>query len=327
MRKQHRFLKAAAVFAALSAGASTAADQPQTYPYKPIRYIVGFTPGTATDIVARIIGQKLTERWGQQVIVDNRVGAAGTISAAMVARADPDGYTLYMAASTFVVTPFLMPVTYDIFKDFAPVILMVDLPTVLIVPPQLQINSVKELIALAKAKPGQLNYADTGPGTSSQVGAELLRSLGGIDLTQVSFKSASDALNGVVRNDIAVYYPNLAAALPLIRQGRVKALAVSSAKRTAAAPDIPPMADSVPGFDSATFYGIVVPARTPKAVIARLHAEVTEILQLPDVRERLLGLGAEVIGGPPQVLTDRMRKEYTQVGKLVKEIEARDKKR
>ena len=195
-----------------------AAAQTQPYPYKPIRYIVGFTPGTATDIVARIVGQKLSERWGQQVIVDNRVGAAGTISAAMVARADPDGYTLYMAASTFVVTPFLMPVTYDIFKDFAPVILMVDLPTVLIVPPQLGVNSVKELIALAKSKPGALNYADTGPGTSSQVGAELLRSLAGINLTQVSFKSAADALNGVVRGDIGVYYPNLAAALPLIKQ-------------------------------------------------------------------------------------------------------------
>jgi tripartite-type tricarboxylate transporter receptor subunit TctC len=327
MRPTLKVLTAAALIATVVPAAVSAAEAQQPYPNKPIRYIVGFTPGTATDIVARIIGQKLTERWGQQVIVDNRVGAAGTISAAMVARADPDGYTLYMAASTFVVTPFLMPVTYDIFKDFAPVILMVDLPTVLIVPPQLQINSVRELIALAKAKPGQLNYADTGPGTSSQVGAELLRSLAGIDLTQVSFKSASDALNGVVRNDIAVYYPNLAAALPLIKQGRVKALAVSSAKRTAAAPDIPPMADSVPGFDSATFYGIVVPARTPKAIIAKLHDEVAAIIELPDVRERLLGLGAEVIGGPPQVLADRMRKEHTQVGKLVKEIEAREKKR
>jgi tripartite-type tricarboxylate transporter receptor subunit TctC len=315
-------LAAVALTAALPAAA-----QQQAYPYKPIRYIVGFTPGTATDIVARIVGQKLSERWGQQVIVDNRVGAAGTISAAMVARADPDGYTLYMAASTFVVTPFLMPVTYDIFKDFAPVILMVDLPTVLIVPPQLGVNSVKELIALAKSKPGSLNYADTGPGTSSQVGAELLRSLAGIDLTQVSFKSAADALNGVVRGDIGVYYPNLAAALPLIKQGRVKALAVSSAKRTTAAPDIPSMADSVPGFDSATFYGIVVPARTPKPIIAKLQAEVAAILELPDIREKLLGLGAEVISGSPQVLTDRMRKEHMQVGKLVKEIEAREKKR
>lgn len=303
------------------------AAQTQPYPYKPIRYIVGFTPGTATDIVARIVGQKLSERWGQQVIVDNRVGAAGTISAAMVARADPDGYTLYMAASTFVVTPFLMPVTYDIFKDFAPVILMVDLPTVLIVPPQLGVNSVKELIALAKSKPGALNYADTGPGTSSQVGAELLRSLAGINLTQVSFKSAADALNGVVRGDIGVYYPNLAAALPLIKQGRVKALAISSAKRTAAAPDIPSMADSVPGFDSATFYGIVVPARTPKPLIAKLNAEVAAILELPDIREKLLGLGAEVISGPPHALADRMRKEHTQVGKLVKEIETREPKR
>jgi tripartite-type tricarboxylate transporter receptor subunit TctC len=319
-----RSLKAAMIACAFAATAAGA----QSYPEKPLRFIVGFTPGTATDIVARMVGVKLTERWGQQVIVDNRVGAAGTISAGIAARAEPDGYTLYMAATTFVVSPFFMAgVTYDIFKDFEPVILMVDLPTVLIVPPQLQLNSVKDLVALAKSRPGKLNYATTGKGTASHLGAELLRSLTGVDIVEVPFKSAADALNGVVRGDLALYYPNLAAALPLIKQGRVKALAVSSAKRSQAAPDVPAMAESVPGFDSSTFYGMVVPARTPKAVIAKLNSEVAAVLALPDVRERLVGLGADVLGGPPQALSDRMRAEHKRFSTLVKEIEAREGKR
>ena len=236
----------------------------QSYPSKSIRYIVGFTPGTATDIVARLVSNKLTQRWGQQVVVDNRVGASGTISVALAARAEPDGYTLYMASSTMVVSPFFMAnVSYDIFEDFAPVILMVGMPTVLIVPPQLQLNSLSDLIALAKTKPGQLNYAHSGCGTGSHIGAEMLSALAGVELTEVSFKSSTDAMNGVVRGEIAVYFPNLAAVMPYMKLGRVKALAVSSTKRSEAAPELPSMAESLPGFDSASFYGIVVPARTP----------------------------------------------------------------
>src|ERR1043166_6492978 len=208
---------------ALAAWLLIGAAYAQTYPDKPVRYLVGFTPGTATDIVARLVSGKLTERWGQQVIVDNRVGAAGTISAGMAARADPDGYTLYMASSTMVVSPFFIAgVNYDVFKDFTPVILMVSMPTVLIVPPQMQLSSVQDLIALAKARPGQLDYAHSGRGHGSHIAAELLAALAGIELTEVSFKSSTDALNGVVRGDIAVYYPNLAAVMPLMKQGRVK---------------------------------------------------------------------------------------------------------
>ena len=312
---------AVAVLAAAGADA-------QPYPSRPIRYIVGFTPGTATDIVARLVSQKLSERWGQQVIVDNRVGAAGTISVATAARADPDGHTLYMASSTMVVSPYFIPnVSYDIFKDFAPVILMVSLPTVLIVPPQLQLSSVRDLVALAKSKPGQLNYAHSGRGTGSHVGAEMLSALGGIDLTEVSFKSSTDAMNSVVRGDVAVYFPNLAAALPYLQQNRVKALAVSSARRSQVAPAIPTMTESIPGFDTAAFYGIVVPARTPRQIVAKLNSEVTAILELPDVRERLLSLGADVIAGPPAALTERMKVEREQVIKVVKRIEAREGKR
>lgn len=297
----------------------------QNYPTRPMRYIVGFTPGTATDIVARLVAGKLTERWGQQVIVDNRVGAAGTISASIVARATPDGHTLYMASSTFVVSPFFIQgVTYDNFSDFDPVILMVNLPTVLVVPPQFNLNSVSDLIALAKAKKGQLNYAHSGRGTASQVGAELMSILSGIDLTEVAFKSSTDAVIGVTRGEIAVYFQNLAAAMPYIKQGRIKALAISTAKRSAALPDVPAMAETLGEFDTSSFYGIVVPAKTPKAVIAKLNAEVNAIINLPDMRERLVALGSVVVGGPPEALTKRMGDEREQVIKVVKRIEARD---
>jgi tripartite-type tricarboxylate transporter receptor subunit TctC len=315
-------MKLALGLAAACLAASTLA---QNYPNRPIRYIVGFTPGTATDIVARLIGAKLTERWGQQVIVDNRVGAAGTIGAGIAARSEPDGHTLYMGSSTLVDAPFFIKgVPYDVFKDFDPVVLMVSLPTVLVVPPQLNLNSVGDFIALAKAKKGQLNYAHSGRGTSSQIGAELMGLLAGIDLTEVAFKSSTDATIGVSRGEIAVYFQNLAAAMPYIKQGRVKALALSSAKRTPAMPDLPTMAETLPGFDMASFYGIIVPARTPKAIISKLNAEVNAVIVLPDVRERLTSLGGEVVGGGPENLRNRMLLERDQVVKVVKRIEARD---
>jgi len=246
----------------------------------------------------------------------------------MAARADPDGYTRYMASSTFVVSPYFIPnVSYDVFRDFDPVVFMVGLPTVLVTPPQLKLNSLADLINLAKAKPGVLNYAHSGRGTSSHIGAEMLSAMAGLELTEVSFKVASDGLNGVVRNDIAVNFPNLAASLPLIKQGRLKVLAISSAKRSPALPDIPSMAETLPGFDTSSFYGIVVPVKTPRQVIAKLNAEVVAILALPDIRERLLGLGAEMVAGAPAALTARMRAERDQVVKVVKRIEAKDAKR
>ena len=313
---------------ALAALLSAAPASAQPYPAKSVRYIVGFTPGTATDIVARLISSKLTERWGQQVVVDNRVGAAGTISVAMAARSEPDGYTLYMASSTMVVSPFFMEgVTYDIFRDFAPVVLMVGMPTVLTVPPQLNLNSVRDLVTLAKSKPGLLNYAHSGRGTGSHIAAEVLSMLAGIEMTEVSFKSSTDAMNGVVRNEIAVYYPNLAAVMPYMKTGRVKALAVSSAKRSPAAPELPSMAETLPGFDSASFYGIVVPAKTPQNVIKKLNADIVTILNQPEVRERLLVIGADVVAGGPEALTARMQAEREQVLQVVKRIEAKDGKR
>ncbi len=314
---------------ALTCAVSDAFAQASTaYPDKPIRYVVGFTSGTATDLVARLVAQRLGERWGQQVIVDNRVGAAGTIGAGLVARSTPDGYTWYMASSTMVVSPFFMEgVTYDVFRDFSPVVLMVALPMVLIVPSQLPVESVRDLVAMAKAKPGALNFSHTGRGTSSHISAEVLSAMTGIQLTEVGFKSTVDAMSAVVRGDVAVYYPNLAGAMPLIKQGRVKALAVTTAKRSTASPEIPSMAESVPGFDAMSFYGIVVPAKTPREVIAKLNADVNAILAEPDMRRRLLEVGGEVVGGAPEILTARMKTEREQVAQVVKRIHAREGKR
>ncbi|MDB5926685.1 MAG: Tricarboxylate transport protein TctC [Betaproteobacteria bacterium] len=285
----------------------------QDYPSKPIRIIVGFSSGTATDTMARLIGTKLSESWTVPVIVENRLGAAGTISAGMAARANPDGYTLYMASTTLIVTPVFMPdVPYDAFKDFAPVSLMIDVPTVLVVSPQLGVKSVKELVELARSRPGVLNYASTGQGTASHLAAELLKSMTGIKVTEVPYKVNAQAMADVSTKQVEMYYPNLILGLPLIQSGRVKALAVTGATRTRALPDVPAMAESVPGYEAANWYGIVAPAHTPANVISKLHGEISRILRTQDVRERLDTFGADVIAGSPADLAKRMKTGYAK---------------
>ena len=285
----------------------------QDYPAKPIRIVVGFTAGTATDTMARIIGMKLNESWKVPVVVENREGAAGTISAGMAARATPDGYTLYIASTTLIVTPiFITNVPYNAFRDFAPISLMIDVPTVLVVSPQLAIKSVKDLINLAKASPGTINYASTGKGTASHLAAELLKSMAGIKVTEVPYKVNAQAMSDVSSKQVEMYYPNLILALPYIQSGRVRALAVTGAARSRAVPDIPAMAETVPGYEAANWYGLVAPAHTPAKVIARINAEVTRILQMPDVRERLDLFGADVIGGSPDALAKRMKSGYAK---------------
>ena len=285
----------------------------QAYPTKPIRIIVGFSSGTATDTMARLVGSKLSEAWKVPVIVENRLGAAGTISAAAAAKANPDGYTLYMASTTLIVTPiFMSDVPYDAFRDFAPVSLMIDVPTVLVVSPQLGVNNVKELVALARSKPGALNYASTGQGTASHLAAELLKQMTGTKITDVPYKINAQAMADVSTQQVQMYYPNLILALPLIQGGRVKPLAVTGSTRTRALPDVPTMAESIPGYEAANWYGIVVPARTPQPVIAKLNGEISRILRLPDVKEKLDAFGADVVAGSPGDLAKRMKAGYAK---------------
>jgi tripartite-type tricarboxylate transporter receptor subunit TctC len=231
----------------------------------------------------------------------------------MAARATPDGYTLYIASTTLIVTPiFITNVPYNAFKDFAPVSLMIDVPTVLVVSPQLAVRSVKELIDLARANPASLNYASTGKGTASHLAAELLKSMAGIRITEVPYKINAQAMSDVSSKQVEMYYPNLILALPYIQNGRVRALAVTGVARSRAVPDIPAMAETVPGYEAANWYGLAAPAHTPARIVAKINTEVTRILKTPEVRERLDLFGADVIAGSPEDLARRMKSGYAK---------------
>lgn len=295
----------------------------QVFPERPLRIIVAFSSGTAADIVARQIGLKLTESLGKQVVVENRDGAGGTIGAAMAAHATPDGHTMLIASPSIVISPLLINgLSYDVFRDFAPVSLMANFPTALVVGAQSKANSVKELIDLAKANPGKLNYATAGRGSASHLSAELMRSMSGINIVEIAYRTTSQALGDTISGEVAIYFPNLASAMPGIRAGRLKALAVTSAKRSLAAPEIPALAETLPGYEAASWYGIVVPVRTPQAVIAKLHGAITQALQMPDTRERLLNLGGDIVAGTQEDLGRTMRAGAEKWGKLVRDITA-----
>ena len=295
----------------------------QSFPERPLRIIVAFSSGTAADIVARQLAAKLSESFGKQVVVENRDGASGTIGAALAAHATPDGHTMLIASPSIVVSPLLIKgLSYDVFRDFAPVANIAVFPTVLIVGTQSKAGSAAELIDVAKASPGRLNYGTAGRGSASHLSAELMRSMTGIDIVEVPYRVTAQALADTITGQVAIYFPNLASALPNIKAGKLKGLAVTSAKRTQAAPEIPALAETLPGYEAASWYGIVVPSRTPKPVVARLNAEIVKALQLPDVQQRFLALGGDIVAGSPDDLGRTMRSGAQKWGKLVREIEA-----
>jgi tripartite-type tricarboxylate transporter receptor subunit TctC len=295
----------------------------QVFPDRPLRIIVAFSTGTAADIVARQIAQKLTDSLGKQVVVENRDGAAGTIGAGYAARATADGHTMLIASPSIIVSPLLIKnLPYDVARDFAPVALMATFPTVLVVGAQSKANSVKELLELAKTSPGKLNYATAGRGTASHLSAELMRSMTGVNIVEVAYRATAQALNDTVSGEVAMYFPNLVSALPLIRNGRLKGLAVTGAQRSQAAPEIPALAETLPGYEAASWYGIIVPAQTPKPVIARLHMDINKALQDAEVRKRFLGLGGDIVAGGPDDLGKTMRGGTEKWGKLVRTIES-----
>jgi tripartite-type tricarboxylate transporter receptor subunit TctC len=295
----------------------------QIFPDRPLRIIVAFSTGTAADIVARQIALKLTDSLGKQVVVENRDGAAGTIGAGLAVRATPDGHTMLIASPSIIVSPLLIKdLPYDVARDFAPVALMATFPTALVVGAQTKAASVKELLDLAKASPGKLNYANAGRGTASHLSAELMRKMTSVHIVAVAYRTNALALNDTVSGEVTIYFPNLASALPSIRSGRLKALAVTGTQRSQAAPEIPALAETLPGYEAASWYGIVVPAQTPKPVIARLHSDITRALHQPDVRQRFLSLGGDIVSGSPEDLGKTMRSGTEKWGALVKEIDA-----
>ncbi len=292
------------------------------YPSKPIRFVVPFPAGGATDTITRVIAQKLAEQVGQPVIVDNRPGAGGAIGSEAVARAAPDGYTLLMATtSTHSIGPALNPKTpYDVERDFAPLSQAATATNVLIVTPGLGVNAVKELIAAAKMKPGQLNYASSGSGTIVHLTGELFKSMAGIDIVHVPYKGTGLAIPDVISGQVAMIFDSVVSAMPHIKSGKVKALAISSPRRSALVPDLPTVAESgLPGFASDTYFGVFAPARTPEVIVARLNRELVKAVQSADVKEQLGRQGAEPVGSTPEQLAAVVKSETEKWAKVIKQ--------
>jgi tripartite-type tricarboxylate transporter receptor subunit TctC len=299
----------------------TAAAQGPAYPTKPIRVVVPFTAGSTTDIIARAITDKLSASLGQQVIVDNRGGAGGTIGAAAVAHAAPDGYTLLIHSSSHTVSPSTFAkLPFDTIKDFAGVTPIATLPNVLVVSPTKNLRSVKELVESAKAKPGSLNFASAGQGSATHLNAEKFKVQAGINTTHIPFKGSPEAVNEVLAGRVEYYFSPIAPVLPQIREGRLLALAVGSPKRSSALPDIPTTAEAgVPNSEFNFWIGLMAPAKTPREIVAKLHAEVQKALASEDVKERFAKLGAEVWTLPPEQFDQYIREEITVNSKLVKD--------
>lgn len=324
MKTKARLLVMPALCLAWLSGAAGAAQV--QYPTKPIRLIVPFPPGGTTDVVARVIAQKLTENWSQQVVVDNRPGAGGIIGTELAAKAPADGYTLLLGSiTTHAVNPSLYKkLPFDPLRDFAPVSLAVSTPQVLVVHPSVAAKSVKELIALAKAKPGQLNYASAGTGTSPHLTFELFKSMAGVDLVHVPYKGTGPAITDLIGGQVQTMITGVVALYPHIKAGKLRALGATSAKRVAALPDVPTIAESgVPGFDVASWFGVFAPAGTPKPIVARLNAEIVKILAVPELRRKLAGQGADPATNTPEQFAAYVKSELARWSKVVKDTGAR----
>jgi tripartite-type tricarboxylate transporter receptor subunit TctC len=293
-----------------------------TYPAKPVRILVPFPPGGPADALARIVGDKLGQALGQPFVIENKPGAGGNIGMEQGAKAAADGYTLTLAPTgNLTIAPSLSAkLPYDPAKDYAPITVLATVPNILIVHPSVPARSVAELIALAKAKPGTLNYASPGNGSGPHLAGELLKSMAGIDLVHVPFNGVGPAMTGVLAGDVQMSFAQSSAALPHVKSGKVIALGVASRKRIAAAPELPTIAEAgLPGFDVTSWYALVAPAGTPATVVDRLHAEIVKVLDSADVREKIAALGAEPVGNTPAEFTAMQRAEAARWAKLARE--------
>ncbi len=319
----HRIVRA--VLACLFAVSATAAFA-QAYPSKPVRIVVPFPAGGTTDILAREAGQRLTQALGQPFVVDNRPGAGGNIGAELVAKSPPDGYTLLMGTvGTHAINASLysrMP--YDHVRDFAPVILVAGVPNVLVVNPSVPVHSVQELIAYAKANPGKLNFASSGSGTSIHLAGELFKVMTGVQMSHVPYKGSAPALADLAGGQVQLMFDNLPSSLQLIKAGKLRALAVTSAQRSSALPDLPTVAEAgLPGFEATSWFGLLAPAGTPPDVIAKINAEVAHWLASPEAKDKLASLGAIAAGGSPEDFARHIAAETAKWQKVVKASGAR----
>ncbi|MSP98297.1 MAG: tripartite tricarboxylate transporter substrate binding protein [Betaproteobacteria bacterium] len=298
---------------------STASAVAQTYPSRPVKFVVPFAPGGGTDLVARIIGQKMGEGLGQPVVIENRGGAGGQIGTAFAAKSAPDGYTIVIGSTPLTIGHSLYKnLPYDILTDFAPVSLVVMQPLLLAVHPSVPAKNLRELVALAKAQPGKLNYSSGGSGTGTYLAAELFKSMAGIDVVHVPYTGQAAALNAVLGNQITMLFDQPGTALGHIKGGKLRALAVSSRVRSPQLPDIPTMDEAgVSGYVVDSWFGVFAPAGTPKAIVERLSAEIAKATQFPEVRDKLLAAGFAVVGGTPAQFDDFVRAEVAKWKRVI----------
>ena len=303
----------------LSLAAFSIPASAQTYPSAPVRIISPYPPGGGTDILARAIAQKLTERSGQPAIVDNRAGANGTVGTGVAAKAPPDGHTMVVVAAAYAAGSSLYKnLPYDPMRDLAPVSRLAQGPLVLVVHPSLPARSVKELTALARARPGELNAGNSGTGSLPHLTAELFASMSGVKLVHVPYKGPGAALVDVMSGQVPLYFMNVLGALPLVKAGRLRALGVSSAERSPIAPELPTIAETgLPGFDMTNWYGLLVPAATPRDVVARLQQEIARIMTLPDTQQLMTAGGMTVVASNPQQFSEFLKRETAKYARVI----------
>jgi tripartite-type tricarboxylate transporter receptor subunit TctC len=307
---------ALSTFAAVAGGPAFA----ENYPSKPVRVIVPFPAASATDVLARVIGQKLSEKWGQPVVVDNKPGAGGNLGSEQAAKAPPDGYTILMGTvANTISTSLYKKLNYDFLKDFDPVTLVAKTPLVLVANKDFPPNSVKELIDYAKAHPGQVNFSSGGIGTSNHLAGEMLKSAAGINMIHVPYKGTPAAHSDLLAGQVSLMFDNIVAVMPHIKSGKMKPIAVTGARRSATLPDTPTVAESgVPGFEAVSWVGVLVPAGTPKEIVSKLNADFVAAMAMPDVKEKLSASGAELEGSTPEQFAVHIRQEIDKWSKAVK---------
>lgn len=320
MNKINKLLNIALI-AASAVGGPTWAQSAASYPTKPVRFIAPFPPGGSTDLLARLVAQKLTEAWGQQVIVENRGGAAGTIGVELAARAAPDGYTIVMGhIGTFGVNPTLYPkLSYDAVKDFAPITVLATVPNAMAVHPSLPVKTARDFVALAKAKPGELLYASGGSGSASHLAGEYFKLLTKINMVHVPYKGTAPAMVSMISGETTMTITGMVALMPHVKSGRLKLLGVATMKRLPIMPDTPTINESgVPGYDANQWYGVLTQAAVPRDIVMKLHTEIIKVLARPDVKERLAADGAEAVANTPEQFAAHIKAEIARWAPVVK---------
>jgi tripartite-type tricarboxylate transporter receptor subunit TctC len=310
------------LFLGVATVSSIAAAQ-SGYPTKSVRIIVPFSPGGASDALPRLLGGKLSDMWGHQVIIENRPGAAGNIGMELGAKAAPDGYTLTSGPiGNLAVNPHMYKLSYDVFKDFTPITMMGTVENCLVVHPSIPARSVKELIALLKARPGELTYASGGVGTQAHMAGELFKAMTGTNMTHIAYKGVGASVTDLLGGHLAMIFAQIPSVSPHIQNGKLRALGVASAKRVSALPNVPTIAEAadLPGFEAVSWYALVGPAGVPVEVVKKIQADVAKVLQLQDVRERLVSLGVEPVGSTPEQLKIAIRTEYDRYGTIIRKL-------